>query len=107
MAAIQSLHDLLQRVVNKHTANCVIPLVFQRKAHPVKHQAIQQFCVCGQKFELRASHKQPWNAIVAELLGFASVEIIEADRRLQDAHLLALFVGRKRGRMGEIEPLTS
>ena len=55
--------------------------VFQRKAHPVKHQAVQQFCVCGQKFELCAGHKQPWNTIVTELLGFASIEIIEADRR--------------------------
>lgn len=83
------------------------PLVLQRKAHPVKHQALQQFCVCGQKFELRTGHKQTGNSVVTELLGFASVEIIEADRRLQGTHLLALFVGRKRRRMGEIEPLTS
>ena len=38
-----------------------------------------------------AGHKQPGDAIIAKLLGFAAVEIIKIDPLLQTAHLQLLL----------------
>ena len=54
-----------------------------RQPHPVEHEAIQQLGVCRQALELSAGHKQPGDAVVAELLRFVAVEVIKVDQRTQ------------------------
>ena len=79
-AAVHILHNFLQRIVNIDPALFIVPAVLCGKAHPVKQKAVKKFSVCGKIFEMRACDKQFGNPVIAELLGFFTVEIGKGNR---------------------------
>ena len=75
MPALQKLLNFAQYEININSASIIHPTVFDRQAHSVKHQAIQQFCI-------RRDAPEPWiadqllrNTIKGILLSFMPIEV--------------------------------
>ena len=77
MAAVQVLLYLIQRVKNIDPPSVIIPAVPGRQAHSVKQEAIQQFRVCGDFFELLPGDKLAGDAVKRKLTAFVSVVVVK------------------------------
>ena len=79
VAAAHGLLDLLHGVVDIYAPLVIIPAVAGGQVHPVQQQAVEHFGADGQPLELLAGKQDAGNAVVAECLLLAAIEIVKSD----------------------------
>ena len=94
MAAAHGFLDLLNGVVDIYAPLVIIPAVAGGQVHPVQQQAVEHFGADGQPLELLAGKQDAGNAVVAECLLLAAIEIVKSNfvAHCRPPHYLVLWI---------------
>ena len=94
VAAAHGLLDLLHGVVDIYAPLVIIPAVAGGQVHPVQQQAVEHFGADGQPLELLAGKQDAGNAVVAECLLLAAIEIVKSNfvAHCRPPHYLVLWI---------------